>query len=185
MQPTKHSKAGFSLTELLIATGIGLMVMTGVLSLLLTMSKTLNTAIREANSTQENMSIRRRLESDLRGTSLVISKSDSKFHFVTTDLNGNAKEIYYKIENRDSEIAFIRNEVSGSNQEEVFLSQSADGLAAVELTYYNQMGGIASSPADANAIKIDIARKITGTRNSINRDLQITLIMFRNKMYDI
>jgi len=170
--------------EVMIASSLSLMLLAGLLSTVYGLSKSMNVAIEESNSTIDNLKIRRQFERDLRGVSKVISKSDDEFHFITTDLMDTEKEIYYRVD-RGSSMKLIRNEVSGANVEDAILTEAVDGLNDVTFTYFNQLGEEALTAHDTNAIKIDIERLIQGMSNDINRDLQITLIMFRNKIYDI
>lgn len=181
---TDQKRKGFTLVELMVATSVSLMLVAGLLATAYGLSKSMQVGIIETTATLENLELRRQFESDLRGVSTIISKSDTKFHFITSDLHEKEKEIYYLIDQTGNTIRLVRNEVSGLNIDNALLTATDDGLESVAFTYYNQMGDIALAASDTNAIRIDIERMVEGINKKIDRDLQITMIMFRNKVYD-
>lgn len=179
---------------MMVASAVGLVVLAAILSTVVTLAKTMKVSIDEADSMLTNQMARRAMETELRGLTSVIAASDTQFHFRTTNKMGESAEIYYLISQQGSSWEFRRNEVSDDNTEKVIYSTFDDGLSNVEFTYYNQLGQELSeipvgsgdyNTTDTNAIQVDIERSIAGVQNTLSHDLQITMIMFRNKVYDL
>lgn len=180
----KSKKSGFTLIEVLIATSISAMVLAGVLSTTIMAMRISEMALSEADATGLNVQIRARLERELRGVSEVVSRSSTKFEFITQDAFGNEKQVYYELK-KDFGVYLVRYEVYGSDPEEVLLDDINDGLTSVEFEYYNQLGEVTTTAAESNAVQITIERSIDGVDRSMNRDLSVMMVMFRNKIYDV
>lgn len=181
---TNSKKAAFTLLETMIASSIGLLVIGAVLSTTLLVMKTAKVALTEAQETMANVSIDAQIKRDLHGVTQVYERSSTFFHFQTTDPFENDKEIYYKVNKTDG-VSLIRNDVTNQDVESTLLNSEDDGLEDVTFTYYNQRGEEVSTIAETNAMQIQIERSIEGQSSDLDRDISITLIMFRNKIYDL
>lgn len=166
----------------MIASTISVIVLTGLVSSVAMLSKTTHIAITESNATLENLTILRQLERDLRGVANVITKDAQSFQFETTDPFGNTVELLYSYDNVNQTLT--RQNIT-DNTTEIILS-STEGLSKVSFTYYTQMGVIANTPADANAVKISIERSLSthATVANLSKSVDVSMIMFRNKTYD-
>jgi len=178
-------RRGFTITELMIASSISLFVCASLAGTIFGLSKSVLVSTDETTATIENLSFVRLLQNDLRGVSEVVSKSNTSFRFITTDKFGNEKEIAYRIDSDDGKKSFIRNEISGDNIDRVLLAHEEQGLVDASFTYYTQRGLTPNTAEDTNAIEITIEREIETVHGNINRDVDISMIMFRNKMYNL
>ncbi|CAA6676435.1 MULTISPECIES: prepilin-type N-terminal cleavage/methylation domain-containing protein [unclassified Lentimonas] len=176
-------KSGFTLVELMVASAISLMVLTGLLGTVLTMGKTMKVSMDETSATSDNLKIQQILESELRGVSEVLTQTATDFMFVTTDIAGNTDTIIYTVSGSGDSLELKRNELTGANVAEVLLSAQDDGLSAVTFEYYTQMGTVAVTAAGTNAVKITLERSVDGHFSDISKDIDITMVMFRNKSY--
>ncbi len=169
----------------MVATSLSVIVLAGMASAIYSMTKTAKTSISESDATLDNMDIRRQFEQDLRGISTVIKKSDNEFRFYTSDMFSAKREIDYKVDRDRGNLRLLRTDITEDNVEKELLTQEDDGLTDVTFTYYNQMGILANTAADTNAIKIKVERHVEGSETTIQRDIEITMMMFRNKVYDV
>ncbi len=167
------NRKGFTLVEVVVAMTISLIVITGLLSIVLQISKSSIITMARADQAREVRTLVDRFYYEVRSIKSVHQAVDNKFEFTRINSDGGESRLRYSWAEDDH--SFVVTDIGSGD------TRALSGIKGLVFSYFDRNGVQTSNLIDVNAIRLSFVVEKQKESGDGESKIQTPLIAFRNR----